>query len=195
MFDSPTAQDYLDSALQALETPNGGFRPMLDALPVPVYLTDADGLVTYWNRACVEFAGREPELGQDRWCVTWRIHTPSDEHLPHDRCPMAVAVRERRQIRGEVAIAMRPDGNRKAFTPYPTPLFGDDGELTGAVNMLIDVSEQQAEALAEQAARCHRLAVAVCDRHTAELLRGMARGYERNAVALRQDRPARLTLS
>jgi PAS domain S-box-containing protein len=187
-------QAYLDSALEALEL-NGNHRlEALDALPVPVYLTDPDGLVTYWNRACVEFAGREPELGRDRWCVTWRIHTPSDEPLPHDRCPMAVTIKEKREIRGEVAIAMRPDGSRKAFTPYPTPLFGSDGELTGAVNMLIDVSEEQAGALAEQAARCHRLATAVCDRHTAELLRGMARGYERNAVALRQPCPVRLTL-
>ena len=117
--------------------------------------------------------------------MTWEIHTTADEPLPHDRCPMAVAVREQREIRGEVAIAMRPDGSRKAFMPYPTPLFDEHHELIGAVNMLIDVTKEQATALAEQAERCHRLAMAVSDRHTTELLRGMARGYERNAVALR----------
>lgn len=181
-----TAQDYLDLTLEALDGSGDRMRPLLDALPVPVYMTDADGLVTYWNEACVEFAGREPELGRDRWCVTWRIHTTDDEPLPHDRCPMAVAVRERREIRGEVAIAMRPDGSRKAFTPYPTPLFDQAGELKGAVNMLIDVSEAQAEALTAQAHRCQRLASQLCDRHMVELLRGMARGYERNAAALRK---------
>ena len=36
--------------------------------------------------------------------------------------------REKREVRGEVAIAMRPDGSRRAFTPYPTPLFAKDGE-------------------------------------------------------------------
>ena len=99
---------------------------------------------------------------------------------------MAVAVREQREVRGEIAIAMRPDGTRKAFTPYPTPLFDEDGELKGAVNMLIDVSEERAIALSVQAKRCHRLAAAISDRHTAELLRGMAKGYERNAEALRR---------
>lgn len=182
----PTAQEFLDLTLEALDEGDDRFRPVLDALPVPVYLTDAAGLVTYWNEACIDFAGREPELGQDRWCVTWRIHTTDDEHLPHDRCPMAVAVREQREIRGEVAIAMRPDGRRKAFTPYPTPLFDNDGQLKGAVNLLIDVSDEQADALEQQAERCHRLSAAVSDRHTAELLRGMARGYERNAAALRR---------
>ena len=182
-----TTNEYLEQALEALDEGEAGAKALLDALPVPVYLTDAEGLVTYWNQACVEFAGREPELGQDRWCVTWQIHTTDDEPLPHDRCPMAVAVKEQREIRGEVAIAMRPDGSRKAFVPYPTPLFDQDGELTGAVNLLIDVTREQSDALADQAGRCRRLALSVNDRHTAELLRGMARGYERNAVALRRS--------
>lgn len=184
-----TAQHYLDQALHALRSGDGSYRPALDALPVPVYLTDAEGLVTYWNMACVEFAGREPKLGRDRWCVTWEMHTPCDEPVPHDSCPMAIALKEKRNVRGEVAIAMRPDGSRKAFIPYPTPLFGEDGELAGAVNMLIDVSDEQADALADQAARCRRLSDAVCDRHTVELLLGMARGYERNATALRRQAP------
>lgn len=185
MLANTNPQAYLDSALEALEMNGSKRRPLLDALPVPVYLTDSDGVVTYWNKACAEFAGRQPRTGKDRWCVTWRIHTPSDEPLPHDCCPMAVAVKEQREVRGEIAIAMRPDGSRKAFTPYSTPLFDKDGELIGAVNLLIDVSEEQARALADQATRCRRLADAICDRYTADLLREMARGYDRNAAALR----------
>jgi PAS domain S-box-containing protein len=182
---SKTAEDYLEAALCALGRGRAERRAVLDELPVPIYLTDADGLVTYWNEACVDFAGREPALGTDRWCVTWEIHTTTDEPLPHDQCPMAVAIRERREIRGEVAIAMRPDGSRKAFRPYPTPLFDADGNLAGAINMLIDVSDEQEQGLAGQAARCRRLATAVCDQTTARILRRMAQGYEANAVALR----------
>ena len=116
------ADALLDTALGAISS-GDGYTKILDALPVPVYLTDADGLVTYWNRSCVDFAGREPRLGQDRWCVTWKIYTTTGEFLPHDECPMADAVRERRPVRNKVAIAMRPDGSRRAFRPYPTPLF------------------------------------------------------------------------
>lgn len=184
MFATNNAQTYLDAVLDALVHGRVERRAALDALPVPVYLTDPDGLVTYWNRACADFAGRQPELGKDRWCVTWQIYTTSDERLPHDRCPMAVAIRERRAVRGDVAIAMRPDGSRKAFRPYPTPLFDADGGLIGAVNILVDVSLEQAGALADHAARCRRLAAATCDRSTADILRGMADGYEANAKAL-----------
>jgi PAS domain S-box-containing protein len=185
MLATPSPETYLDHTLEALELDGIRRRAVLDSMPVPIYLTDPEGRVTYWNRACADFAGREPQLGEDRWCVTWEIHTTADEPLPHDRCPMAVAVRERREIRGEVAIAMRPDGSRKAFMPYPTPLFDEHHELIGAVNLLIDVTEEQALALSVQAKLCHRLALAVSDRHTSELLRGMAKGYECNAAALR----------
>ncbi len=180
-----TIESYLDDAIGALGQRRAERRAALDAIPVPVYLTDPDGLVTYWNKACADFAGRQPQLGHDRWCVTWIIHTLADELLPHDRCPMAMAIKEKRPVRGEIAIAMRPDGSRKAFTPYPTPLFSKDGTLIGAINMLIDVTEDQVPALVQQAARCRRLAAAVTDRYTTDLLRGMAEGYERNAASLR----------
>ena len=44
-------------------------------------------------------------------------------------------IRERRQIAGAEAIFERP-GGRGAF--YPTPLFDADGQLVGAVSLLVD---------------------------------------------------------
>lgn len=173
-------EQILDTALRALDgAPD--WRSLLDELPVPIYTTDAEGAVTYWNRACVEFAGREPKLGEDRWCVTWKIFTTTGEFLPHDQCPMAKAIRQKRVIRDAVAIAERPDGSRRAFTPYPTPLFDEDGKLSGAVNMLIDVTAEQTSALHQQAERCRRLANATYDRRTSQVLGDMAEGFDRTA--------------
>ncbi len=112
------------------------------------------------------------------------IYTTTGEFLPHDQCPMAQAIREQRAIRGAVAIAMRPDGSRRAFTPYPTPLFDDEGRLTGAVNMLVDVSAEQADVLADQARRCRRLADATYDRQTCSVLSAMADEFARTAEEL-----------
>lgn len=181
---SPQPQELLDTAIAALSSQDDDWSAVLDAIATPLYVTDADGLVTYWNRSCVDFAGREPQLGKDRWCITWRLHTTADDHLPHDRCPMAVAINEARPVRGEIAIAMRPDGSRKAFTPYPTPLYDSDGRMTGAVNLLVDVSAQQGPALAAQAERCERLARSISDSRARAMLSGMAEGYRRNADAL-----------
>ena len=176
-------QAYIDTALQALSS-DRDWRRVLDELPVPVYTTDAYGAVTYWNRACVHFAGRQPELGQDRWCVTWKIYTTAGDFMPHDKCPMAQAIHEKRVIRDAVAIAERPDGSRVAFTPYPTPLFDEGGALTGAVNVLIDVTEEQTGVLHDQANRCRRLARALYTRESSLVLEKMAEQFEQSAADL-----------
>lgn len=43
------------------------FRAILDALPVAIYTTDAQGQLTHFNPAAVAFAGRTPQLGTDQW--------------------------------------------------------------------------------------------------------------------------------
>jgi two-component sensor histidine kinase len=56
---------------------------------------------------------------------------------------MAVCLREGRSIRGAEAIAERPDGSRVSFIPYPTPLRNAQGEIVGAINMLVDISDRK----------------------------------------------------
>ncbi|PSO09976.1 MULTISPECIES: PAS domain S-box protein [unclassified Sphingobium] len=117
-------------------------RNLLEAMPAAVYTTDAEGHVTFFNRAAVEMAGRTPQQG-DLWCVTWRLFNPDGTPLPHDQCPMAIALKENRPVRGAEAIAERPDGTRVPFIPYPTPLHDAEGNLIGAINMLVDITERK----------------------------------------------------
>lgn len=187
MLAGENPQEVLDTALKAVAT-TPAWRPVLDQLPVPIYTTDAEGSVTYWNRACVELAGRRPQLGTDKWCVTWKIYSTTGDPIPHDQCPMAQAIREQCIVRDVVAIAARPDGTRRAFRPYPTPLFDDDGVLTGAINMLVDVTDEQSFALAEQAGRCRRLASSMYNRETSTVLESMAEQYDRTVAELRAHR-------
>ena len=123
------------------------FREMIDALPAAIYTTDAAGRLTHFNPAAVELSGRVPDLGTDQWCVSWKLYHPDGRPLPHDECPMAIALKEGRVLRGVEAIAERPDGTRLWFTPYPSPLRNADGDIVGGINMLIDITERkQAEA-------------------------------------------------
>jgi len=115
-------------------------RELLDALPAAIYTTDAAGRITFFNQAAVEFSGRRPEIGSDRWCVTWRLYWPDGRPMAHDECPMAKSLKEDRPIRGGEAIAERPDGTRVPFMAYPTPLHDASGRLVGAVNMLVDLT-------------------------------------------------------
>ncbi|TIP22699.1 MAG: PAS domain S-box protein [Mesorhizobium sp.] len=118
-------------------------RQILDSLPVAIYTTDQHGTITYFNRAAAELAGREPEVGKDKWCVTFKLFTPDGKELPHDECPMAIALKENRPVRNQEALAQRPDGSFFPFLPYPTPIRDEDGNLIGAVNMLLDLTDRQ----------------------------------------------------
>ena len=40
-------------------------------------------------------------------------------------------------------MAQRPDGTLVPFLPFPTPIANEDGELVGAVNMLVDITERK----------------------------------------------------
>ena len=120
---------------------------ILDALPVAVYTTDAQGRITYYNQAAEDLWGHRPKIGSDQWCGSWRLFWPDGRLLPHDECPMAVTLKEGRPVRGVEAIAERPDGTRVPFMPYPTPLRDASGQLVGAINLLVDLTEPRRAAV------------------------------------------------
>ena len=180
-----TASLIVDSAVDAIRRDPATFRDVLDEIPAALYVTDVEGTITYFNKACTELAGRTPELGRDKWCVSWRIYTPDGAFVPHDQCPMAIAVREKRAVRDVEAVAERPDGTRVHFIPFPTPLFDGAGELAGAVNLLLDVTEQRKpEYQRSQAQQCRQLAATCTEHDLAETLQLMAAKYDEQSLKL-----------
>ena len=119
------------------------YREILDELPAAIYVTDAVGRITYYNEAAAILWGHRPPLNTSEWCGSWKLFWPDGRSLPHGECPMAIAVKEKRPVRGIEAIAEQPDGTRVPFMPYPTPLFDSEGKLIGAVNMLVDTSDRK----------------------------------------------------
>jgi PAS domain S-box-containing protein len=136
------ALDTLRSQATLLERERR-FRELLDALPAVVYTTDAAGRITYYKQAAADLWGHRPALGSSEWCGSWKLFWPDGTPLPHDECPMAVALREDRAVRGMEAAAERPDGSRVPFIPYPTPIHDETGKLVGAVNMLVDIADRK----------------------------------------------------
>jgi PAS domain S-box-containing protein len=133
----------LKRAQAALRESESRCREMIDTLPAAIYTTDAEGRLTHFNPAAVEFSGRVPQLGTDQWCVSWKLYHADGTPMAHDECPMAIALREGRIVRGIEAIAERPDGTRVWFMPFPTPLRDPEGRVVGGVNMLLDITERK----------------------------------------------------
>src|ERR1700736_957168 len=145
---------FTPAAGKALLQGDDFFRALVSALPAAIYTTDSQGRITYFNEAAAALWGYRPELGKSEWCGSWKLFWPDGRTMPHDQCPMAIAVKEKRILRGMEAVAERPDGTRVPFIPFPTLIYDDSGELLGAVNMLVDITERKAgeEALQRLAA-------------------------------------------
>lgn len=125
---------------------------LLNAVDVALYVTDAEGRLTFYNDAAARLWGWCPPLHATRWAGGFRLYQLDGTPLAPDQTALAIALREGRTVRGLEAILERPDGSRVPFIPYPTLLHDGEGKLVGAVNALVDVSERKAaEARAQQA--------------------------------------------
>jgi PAS domain S-box-containing protein len=127
------------------------FRSLVDMLPVAIYTCDKNGFITYFNQCAAEIWGREPEIGKELWCGSFKIFSVDGVPLSLDECPMAITLKTGKEIQKQEIVIERPDGSRLNVVPHPRPMFDENGELEGAMNMLVDVTRQRADE--EKAAR------------------------------------------
>lgn len=120
------------------------FRDLVEALPVAIYATDAEGRLIYYNEAAVRLSGRVPQIGSDQWSITWKLYRADGTPLPHDQCPMALALKGNPLAGAIECMAERPDGSRIWFTPYPAVLRDAEGHISGGVNLLVDITGRKA---------------------------------------------------
>jgi len=127
----------------ALQESERQLRETIDALPVAVYTTDAEGRLIHFNPAAVEFAGREPRLGTEDWCAQWKFFRPDGSSIPHRECPMTIALQGGAVEDGTEIVAERPDGAQRAFRLYPRVRRDADGKISGCVSMLVDITARK----------------------------------------------------
>ncbi|HEU0063685.1 MAG TPA: PAS domain S-box protein, partial [Flavisolibacter sp.] len=116
------------------------YSKFLDLLPVPVYTTDINGVINYYNHSASILWGRNPEIGE-LWNGSYKILNSDGSELDLENCPMAICIKEKRPVIGKEIQIVRPDGSIRIVNPHPQPIFADNGEMVGALNMLIDVTE------------------------------------------------------
>ena len=126
------------------------YAAILQDLPIAIYTCDAQGRILFYNQTAVSLWGRAPEIGKELWCGSWQIYNTDGAFIPHDACPMAVALTEARPIRDMEIVVKRPDGTLHNILPHATPLFNNDGQLTGAFNVLLDTTKSKIIALEKE---------------------------------------------
>jgi PAS domain S-box-containing protein len=155
---------------------------ILEALPVAVYITDAEGRITFYNRLPPTFGAiaqsSEPTSGADpgafigqtarRWLITnarWRRLSKKGGRSGTSKL-----------------FFERPDGARVPFRPYPTPLKDESGRVIGAINLLIDATDlKQAEI---ESARLAAIVVSSDDAIVGKTLDGCVTSWNAGATRI-----------
>ncbi len=120
-------------------------RHMLEAIPTGAYICDANGLITYFNQSAVQVWGRRPRLNDqaDRYCGSHKLLTRDGSPVPHDQGWMALTLQDKKAYPGKEIVIERPDGSRLPVLAYTQPFLDEQGQLTGAMNVLVDMTERK----------------------------------------------------
>jgi PAS domain S-box-containing protein len=138
-----TINEELQARNEALLESEERYRKLIDLMPVAVYTCDASGHVRLFNEAAVRLWGRTPVVGETLWCGSASMRSVEGKDLPLDTCPMAVAIKEERAMSDVEAVVVQPNGEQRAVLANPTPLYDNHGRISGAINVLVDITERQ----------------------------------------------------
>ncbi len=121
------------------------FRRLLEKLPAGAYTCDPEGLITFFNQHAVHLWGRAPKLNDpvDRFCGSFRLYAPDGSPIAHDRCWMALTLKTNEGCNEREIVIERPDGRRLTALAHANPIHDESGNLVGAVNVLVDITEQK----------------------------------------------------
>ena len=132
-------------AEQAVQEREHRLRRVLERMPVGAYICDRNGLITYHNHQAELMWGRAPKLNDpiDRYCGSFKMFATDGTPMPHSECWMALALRNETAYDGHEVVVERLDGKRMTVLAHASPIWDDDDELIGAVNVLIDISDRK----------------------------------------------------
>jgi PAS domain S-box-containing protein len=122
------------------------FRYLSNLMPVGVYTTDKNGVITFFNDSAANLWGRTPRLNDSTdlsFSGSLKMYTPQGDVIPHHEFPMAKALRFKKSIRDEEITIEKPDGSRLSFIVNIEILFDVNGELSGAINVFQDITEKK----------------------------------------------------
>lgn len=130
-------------ARKKIEESEEKYSSLIQNLPAAIYTTDAQGRIILYNKAAAALWGCEPETGKDHWCKNCKTYNADGTLIPFDISPMARALTEHRPIYGKEIIIENTNGDKHYVLPYSAPTYNSYSILTGAVSMLIDITDRK----------------------------------------------------
>jgi len=120
-----------------------GADGVLDLLPVATFITDARGTILQYNQSAVAIWGRAPKPGQTHEQFNENTQFREADGTPTARSLLAEVLATGRPVRDAERIVERPDGTTLIVSVNIDPLRNAKGEIVGAVNCFLDITERK----------------------------------------------------
>lgn len=128
------------AALSAMLRASDG---ILDLLPIPTFICDAHGTILQYNKRAAEIWGRVPKPGQthEEFSGGGRFFDLDGNPLPRSMLSEVLATGV--AVRDVERLVRRDDGTTIYVSINIDPLRNARGELVGAVNCFMDITERK----------------------------------------------------
>lgn len=173
---NPSASGPIPSALGTMLQASDG---ILELLPIATFICDAKGTILQYNRHAVAVWGRAPEPGQTHEEFRENARFFELDGTPVARSMVSEVLAGGPPVRDVERIVERADGTRLIVSVNIDPLRNAKGELVGAVNCFLDVTERKRMDAALEHSRLHAL----------EQEQRLAATYEHAAIGISETAP------
>jgi PAS domain S-box-containing protein len=140
LFKDNTPLHALETQLKNKENEN---RSLIQQLPVALYTCNEKGHIQYYNKAAVKLWGKEPVPGREKWCGSSKMFYADGKVLEPENSPMALVVKQKKILDTQEIIIEKPSGQQRRVAACSNLLYNAEGQITGGVNLLLDITEQK----------------------------------------------------
>ncbi len=106
---------------------------------------DAAGVITYANVAAEKILSISNEAISGKYFQSQEFRQVDENGapLPREQLPLAIALREQREVRNWVHGIVTPDNKYKWLSVNAAPLFDENGNLSGGIATFSDITERK----------------------------------------------------
>ncbi len=138
--DNGRASRPIPPALGAMLRASDG---ILDMLPIATFICDARGTIIQYNSRAVEIWGRAPAPGQTHEDFNANSHFLDADGALVIRSLLSEVLATGTPVRDAERVVERTDGKRIVVSVNIDPLRDAKGDLVGAVNCFLDITERK----------------------------------------------------
>ncbi|MEI7843838.1 MAG: PAS domain S-box protein, partial [Gallionellaceae bacterium] len=153
----------------ALRISEGKLKAVLENIVEGLVTIDKSGEITYANLAAEKILSISKEAISGKYFNSREFRQVGENGAPFplDQLPLAVALREQREVSNVVHAIVTPDNKFEWLSVNAAPLFDGDGNISGAIATFSDITKRKQAETELEKYRTHL--EALVDARTAEL--------------------------